>query len=72
MGNGRKLVRVWLQRPQLANLVYSFIMLFHGVSHARRVTASLHRTVVCRSFVVGLHVLPQIMLILEAEEQKQK
>lgn len=47
-------------------LVYSFIMLFHGVSHARRVNASLYGAVVRRSFVVGLHVLTQIMLILEA------
>lgn len=61
-------VSIW--HPLLADLVYSFIMLFHGVSHARRVTATLHGAVVSCSFVVGLHVLPQIMLILEAEAQK--
>lgn len=70
MRNGKKLWHVCLKRPLQADLVYSFIVLLHGVSHARGVTTALHRAVVSCSFVVRLHVLPQIVLILEAEEQK--
>ena len=50
------------------------VVLPHGVGHAGRVVAALHRTLVGRALVVGLHVLPQVVLVLEAggdgEEQR--
>lgn len=49
-----------------STLMYSLVVLVHGVGHAGGVVASLYGAVVGCSLVVSLHVLPQIMLVLKA------
>ena len=57
---------------RLADLVHASVVLAHGVGHAGRVVAALHRAPVGRALVVGLHVLAQVVLVLEAEVEAQR
>lgn len=50
----------------LKYLVYSLVVLVHGVGHAGGVVTALYRAVVGRPLIMGLHVLPQVVLVLKA------
>lgn len=49
-----------------STLVYSLVVLVHGVGHAGGVVTALYRAVVGCPLIMGLHVLPQVMLVLKA------
>lgn len=52
--------------------MYSLVVLLHGVCHTRRVAAAVLGAVIRRPFVMSLRVLPQIVLVLEAEKETKK